>query len=212
MIWRCFDALWVGFLGYVGSMKSVVFCSLLIVVFVLYQKEKIGSVPIDCQGSVSKITAVRTLEKAMESGLENTIHHAVSQIRCVFNVVNVERPEEYITTITPQPPLTTEEKSQSLDTMWTAAEKRFWWGTRNKKPDALRIPAEVIMAAIAAQHMPNRDHLRDLKIALDAAEYLLLAQKQAGSGVFGFPLHPRSGSHSEKLIEPFNKKFLRVFT
>ena len=52
---------------------------------------------------------------------------------------------------------------------------------------SLREPAEVIAGCVAAYRAGLADRESSLRIALDAAEFLIWAQGQAGTGVFPFP-------------------------
>jgi hypothetical protein len=69
-------------------------------------------------------------------------------------------------------------------------ERERWWRAeldpaRIDRP--LREPASVISGCVAAYRAGLEDGSRSLTIAIEAAEFLMRAQQQAGTGVFPFP-------------------------
>ena len=71
-----------------------------------------------------------------------------------------------------------------------ALQKRIWWRVGidpTQLTEALRAPASVLTGCVAVSRARLDGADRSLALAKDAAEFLLWAQAQAGTGVFPFP-------------------------
>jgi hypothetical protein len=107
-----------------------------------------------------------------------------------------EVPDEYRPVPKDATLLTRAEARRGFTAQFAALEKMRWWKV-GVDPTALaaplRGPASVIVGNVAVARAKLEGSERSLAIAKDAAEFLLWAQQQAGSGGFPFPA-ARGGS------------------
>lgn len=86
--------------------------------------------------------------------------------------------------------LTPAEAQRGFTPQFAQLEKLIWWRVGldpAKLTQPLRAPASVLSGCVAACRAKLDGAERSLAIAKDAAEFLMWAQEQAGSGVFPFP-------------------------
>lgn len=86
--------------------------------------------------------------------------------------------------------LTPDEAKLGFQKLAAEVARRRWWqvGLDPTKLDhALREPASVISGCVHLERAGLADHDTSLKLARDAADFLIWAQTQAGAGVFPFP-------------------------
>jgi hypothetical protein len=135
------------------------------------------------------------------------VYRAVHQINHILgNQLGMpETPQEY-RKISPDLPLFPENATRDgFETYRIRLEKDAWWRdfpTSKECPDVLRTVASVVNGCLNSvkADCANSDLL--LSIAIEAGNYLLYAQKEAGNGVFPIPdLRGKGGKFDEMVTE-----------
>lgn len=119
------------------------------------------------------------------------IDAAVERVACAYRGAPPDNAERYAAVEGTEPPLSRQNALHVLGTFMDARSAQFWWERGDIAPadipSPLRAPAEVVRAALSEWRLAERDDTRALARARAAADYLLKAQAQGGTGVFGFP-------------------------
>lgn len=100
--------------------------------------------------------------------------------------------------------LTSEEAKRAFTPMLERLEKESWWTQRPKTQDMpypLRMVASVVEGCLAAHRAGCEHPDRLLKVAREAADFLLWAQEQGGHGCFPFPAMRGKDGRSGELAE-----------
>lgn len=144
------------------------------------------------QQSVSPANLSRAMAKALADGDLSSVRTTATLIRSALG--DKAGVPEVADTYQPipfgKPMFTPEEAKRSADRCFNAVERRRWWkiGTDpTQLRDPLRMPASVLSGylAVIRSRLPQADTARARAQA--AADFLMWAQEQAGSGGFPFP-------------------------
>jgi len=150
-----------------------------------------------CLSNVSTVFAqtkehVAALSKALADKDLDGVHAAVAAVRLAFkHKAGVpEEPDEFRRVPAGSLLLTRDEAKQGFSLHFHTLEKMRWWKVGldpTKLTSPLRGPASVITGNVAAFRAQLDGAEQSLEVAKDAAEFLMWAQSQAGSGVYPFP-------------------------
>lgn len=101
-------------------------------------------------------------------------------------------------------PLTPAEAKRAFTPMLERLEKESWWTQRPKPQDMpypLRVVASVVEGCLAAHRAGCEHPARLLKVAREAADFLVWAQERGGHGCFPYPAMRGKDSRAGELAE-----------
>lgn len=135
--------------------------------------------------------ARETLAEAMKHRDRPAIEDAIERLQCIWSGAPPEKPERYARVEGIEHPMSRTEAVAELGGYFTSIAPKLWWETRDlpppEIPQPLRVPAEIVHASLALWRLTDRRDTEALLRARRAGDYLLQAQREAGTGVFGFP-------------------------
>lgn len=113
-----------------------------------------------------------------------------------------EQPDEWVSVPDAVKPIGDSERPKAFDTAFRSIQKIKWWKIGldpTTTPHALREPANAALGCAAASRAGVKNKAALLAEAREAADFLLWAQAQAGTGIFPFPAC-RTGKSREFLV------------
>lgn len=168
------------------------------------------------QGSKAALKRItQKLAEALNAKDESTVRQLAAESAALRgNLAGVpEIPDEHRQVPEQAPPLARTEAQAGFDTILQFVQKTKWWriGLDPTKTEHTPREAATCMDGCLAgcrADAPNRDAL--LKEAIDAGDYLLWTQKQAGTGVIPFPAFQGGGNRAFEAAEHFLKAAKRA--